>query len=168
MYELRSSIMKKTFEKVIVHVGLGKKRTTAHFDDKVLPEIMKELSMLTGQKPAVRTAKKSIANFKTRTGDVIGLQATLRGERMEGFLSKLIHVVFPRLKDFRGIDVKNVDHGGNLNIGLRDQFVFPEINMDKSNVQFGLQITVVPKNHEREEAIEAYRSVGMPLKKEDE
>jgi len=156
------------FEKIVVHAGVGKKRTMSQFDDKVLPEIMKEFALITGQKPSVRTAKKSIANFKTRTGDVIGLQATLRGARMEGFLSKLVHVVFPRIKDFRGINLKNIDEHGNLNVGFRDQFVFPEIDMDKSHVQFGMQITIVPQERNREAAIALYRSENVPLVKEEE
>lgn len=155
----------ENLEKIVVNVGLGKMRNLTQFEEKLLPEVIKEISVITGQKPAVRRAKKSIAGFKTRTGDIIGLQTTLRGKRMKDFLARLINIVFPRVKDFRGIDLKNIDGGGNLNVGFKEQSAFPEINIEASKVNFGLQVTVVPKLRKREKAIELYRSLGLPLKK---
>jgi large subunit ribosomal protein L5 len=150
--------------KLVVNSGVGKLRNQAQFDDKILPEIEKELAMITGQKPAERKAKKSISTFKIREGEVVGLQVTLRKARMNDFLSKVVNVVLPRVKDFRGLELSNVDHDGNLNFGFREQMVFPEINPEKSHVAFGIQVTVVPKEKDREAAIALYRSLGVPLK----
>lgn len=155
----------KDIEKIVVNVGLGKLRNQGNFDDKVLPEVMKELALVTSQKSAMRPAKKSIAGFKTRTGDPVGLQVTLRGRRMADFLTRFINIVLPRVKDFKGIDLRQIDQNGNLNIGLREQFVFPEIQADQSKVNFGLQITIVPKPEYREKAVALYRELGIPLKK---
>ena len=118
-------------EKIVVNAGIGKLKNQANFEEKVLPEIMKEIASITGQKPATRKAKKSIAGFNSREGDVIGLQVTLRRSRMDDFIKKLVTVIFPRVKDFRGLDMKNIDTHGNLNVGFHDQYVFPEINLDK-------------------------------------
>ena len=155
----------KLIEKVVLNIGLGRHSTQPNFKEKVLPEIMNEVAMITGQKPSPRPARKAIAGFKTRIGDVIGLQATLRGKRMNDFLSRLVGAVLPRVKDFRGINLKNVDHGGNLNVGFKEQYSFPEIKIEESRVNFGVQITVVPKTKNREKAIDLYRSLGVPLKK---
>lgn len=151
--------------KIVVNVGLGKLRNQASFEEKILPEVVKETAVITGQKPALRAAKKSIAGFKTRQGDTIGLQMTLRGKRMEDFFARLVNFVLPRVKDFRGIDLSNVDHDGNLNVGFKEQFIFPEIVPEKSKVNFGLQVTIVTDLKNREKAIDFYRSAGVPLKK---
>lgn len=156
---------KRPLEKIVVNVGVGKQRgQNMQFDEKVLPEIMAELALITGQRPSPRQAKKAIAGFKTRTGDIIGLQVTLRGKRMQDFFTRIIRMVLPRVKDFRGLDPKNVDHSGNLNIGFREQYVFPEINIEKSKVHFGLQVTIVPADKNRAKAIAFYKSAGVPLR----
>lgn len=155
-------------EKVVVNTGMGRMSQQASFKDKLLPEILKELGIITGQKPAVRSAKKSIAGFKLREGQVIGAQVTLRGKRMNDFLERMIKIVLPRLRDFKGISLKNVDQKGNLNIGFRDQVVFPEIHQDTSTVDFGLQVTVVTKAKTRDHAIVLYRKFGVPFKKDEE
>lgn len=155
----------ESLEKIVVSIGVGKLRNQTQFEEKILPEIMKELALITGQKPAVRQAKKSIAGFKTREGDIVGLQITLRGRRMNDFLNRLVHVVFPRVKDFKGINLKNIDGIGNLNVGFREQFVFPEVSAETSKVNFGLQATFVPNIKKRSQAIELYRRLGLPLKK---
>lgn len=154
----------KFLEKIVISVGIGKLAQRAHFKDKILPEIMGNIAEITGQRGAVRQAKKSISNFKTRAGDPVGIQVTLRGKRMENFFQKLIHVVFPRVKDFRGINPKSIDEMGNLNVGFREQYVFPEINIDRSNISFGLQVTIVPIDKERKSAIDFYTSSKVPLK----
>ena len=158
--------IKDNLEKVVVNVGVGKKAVSqSGFDSKILPEIIKELSQLTGQKPATRAATKSIAGFKLRQGMVVGLKVTLRGKRMIDFVERLNKIVLPRLRDFRGLELKNVDQGGGLSIGLQDHLVFPEINPETSKVNFGLQVTLVPKVKDRESAIDFYRQIGVPLKK---
>ncbi len=155
----------EALEKIVVSVGVGKMRMIPHFEDKIFPEIMKELAEITGQRPALRKAKKAISNFKTRVGDTIGFQITLRGRKMEDFFARLITLVFPRVKDFRGVDPKNIDAHGNLNVGFKEQYVFPEIVVEHSNVNFGVQITCVPKIQKRDSAIDFYRAAGVPLKK---
>jgi large subunit ribosomal protein L5 len=153
-------------EKIVVNTGVGRMSQQSGFEDKVLPEIIKELSEITGQKPVVCRTKKSIAGFKVREGQIVGLKTTLRRRRMHDFLKRLINMVFPRLRDFRGISLKNVDGNGNLNIGLKEQFVFSEISQDSSKIDFGLEISIVSDVKEKEKAIEFYRSLGIPLKKE--
>ncbi len=161
--------LRENLEKAVINVGVGRMATTnPNFESKVMPELIKELSLITGQKPAHTAAKQSIAGFKLRKGMIVGFKTTLRGKKMVDFVERLNKVVFPRLRDFRGIDLKNVDGGGNLSIGIRDQIVFPEINPETSKINFGLQVTLVPKRvKSRKEAIEFYRKAGVPLKKEN-
>ncbi len=152
-------------EKIVVNVGVGKLRAQSQFDEKVLPEVIKELTSITGQAPAVRKAKKSIAGFKTREGDTIGLQVTLRRARMADFFTKVIATALPRVKDFRGIEQGTMDEKGNLNIGFREHVVFPEIIPEKSKINFGMQVTIVPRVRGKEKARALYQSLGVPLKK---
>ncbi|HEY4499752.1 MAG TPA: 50S ribosomal protein L5 [Candidatus Paceibacterota bacterium] len=155
------------FEKAVVNIGVGRLSSQPNFEDKVLPEIQKELSTITGQKPSPRLAAKSIAGFKLRAGTVVGLKVTLRGERMVSFLNRLVRITLPRVRDFRGIDLKSVDKNGNLTIGIKEQVVFPEIVPETSRVNFGMEITVVPKVvKSREQVIATYRAIGIPFKKE--
>lgn len=161
--------IKEKLEKVVVNAGVGKMATTiSGFESKVLPELIKELSLITGQKPALRMAKKSIAGFKLREGMTSGLKVTLRGKKMTDFLNRLNQVVMPRLRDFRGINLKNIDSNGNLSIGLREQVVFPEIDPETSKTSFGLQITLVPKDKYLKDAPSLYRDLGVPLEKTKE
>lgn len=159
-----TALIRNHIDRIVVNIGVGRLRKNAHFDSKILPEIVQELSLITGQKPSPRPAKKSIAGFRTREGDVVGLKVTLRGKRMIDFFIRLMQIVLPRVRDFRGIPQKSVDMVGGLHIGIKDKAVFPEIDMDSSNVSFGLQATIVPKVHDREQAIDFYKSVGVPLK----
>lgn len=156
----------KKIEKVVVNAGIGRISTLPNFQDKVLPELIKDFALLTGQKPATRPAKQSISGFKIREGAIVGLKATLRGKRMAEFLEKLSRVVLPRIRDFRGLDPKRVDEGGNLSIGIKENVVFPEISPEASKVNFGVEVTIVPKRvKSREEAISLYRDLGIPIKK---
>ena len=165
-FGFRNSLMVPRIEKVVVNVGVGRLSQQANFSDKILPEAMNTLSIITGQKPQKAAAKKSIASFKIREGQTIGLKVTLRGARMYDFLDRLVKVIFPRVRDFRGIDLKNIDQGGNLSVGLKEHLVFPEISPETSRVDFGLQIVIVSSAKKREEAIELYRLLGIPLKKQ--
>ena len=151
--------------KIVVNLGVGRMSQQQGFQDKILPELIKDFAAITGQKPKTAAAKKSIAGFKIRQGQIVGLVATLRGARMNDFLDKLIKVVFPRVRDFRGIDLKNVDKNGNLSVGFKEHVVFPEISPEDSRYDFGLEITIVPTVKNREQAVEMYRFVGIPLKK---
>ncbi|HOB90084.1 MAG TPA: 50S ribosomal protein L5 [Candidatus Colwellbacteria bacterium] len=153
-------------EKIIVSAGVGKLRLASpQFEEKALPEIMKEFAAITGQKPAITKAKKSIAGFKVRQGEVVGLKAVLRGKRMNDFLSRVVNVVLPRVRDFRGLSPKSIDQNGNLSFGFRDQLVFPEINPETSRVNFGIEVTLVSRLKNKEKAIDFYRSQGIPLAK---
>jgi len=156
---------KKVIEKIVINVGIGRLSQQPNFEDKVLPELIKEMALITGQKPAITKAKKSISGFKVREGQTVGLKITLRHQRMSDFLERLIKIVFPRLRDFRGIDLKSIDSNGNLTVGLREQMVFPEINPEISKVDFGLEISIVSNAKNKEEAMAFYRSLGIPLKK---
>jgi len=162
----KPNLIKNNLEKIVVNVGVGRLRQQGQFEEKILPEIIQELSMITGQKPINRPAKKAIATFKTRLGDIVGLKVTLRGKRMFDFFTRFVNVVLPRVKDFRGLNLKSVDAAGNLSVGIEDQLVFPEIDADKTRVDFGLEVTVVPVIKNREKAVALYRELGVPLKKE--
>ncbi len=153
-------------EKIVVNVGVGRASQQPNFEDKVLKQITQDTSLLAGQAPQVRRAKKSIAGFKVRENQIVGLKATLRKHKMVDFFNRLITIVLPRVRDFSGIDPHNIDQGGVLNLGLREQFVFPEINPEESPFTFPLEVTLVPKHKNRAKAIEAYRGMGVPLKKD--
>ncbi len=153
-----------TLQKIVVSSGLGKMRLqNAQFEDKVLPEIVKEFASIVGQTPAITRAKKSVAGFKVREGEAVGIVASLRGRRMNDFLTKLGSAVLPRVRDFKGISAKHIDRNGNISIGFKDQSVFPEINPEASKYNFGLEITLVSNIRDREEAIAFYREKGLPL-----
>lgn len=160
----KNLFFKNDLEKLVVALSFGKMRqNNQQFEEKVMPEIIKEVSLITGQRPVITKARQSIAGFKIRQGEPVGLMTTLRGRRMRDFFEKIVNVVLPRVRDFRGLPLKNIDKEGNLNIGFRDQVVFPEINPETSKVNFGLQVTVVLQKKNREEAIAFYRQKGVPL-----
>lgn len=156
-------------EKIVVNTSFGRMATSQpEFVKKVLPEIKKELAALSGQAPQERASRISIAGFKLREGTVIGLRATLRGARMKDFLSRAVNIALPRIRDFRGIPLRNVDESGNLTFGIKEHTVFPEISLEDTQVNFGLQVTLVlTESLPREEAIAFYRSLGIPLQKEE-
>jgi len=155
-----SPMQTPTVVKVVVSTGVGK----VNKDKKRLELIEDRLARITGQKAAPRAAKKAIANFKSRTGDIVGYQITLRGERAASFLEKLIHIVFPRVKDFRGIDPKSIDEMGNITIGLKEHSVFPETSDEDSKDLFGVAITIATTAKTKKEAESFLRHVGLPLK----
>jgi large subunit ribosomal protein L5 len=148
--------------KVVLNVGVGRLNKEANVHEAVT----KVLSIITGQKPQPRPARKSIASFKTREGTVIGYRVTLRGARMYGFLDRLINVVLPRTRDFRGINTSAVDAQGNLTIGLREHTVFPELAQENVKLLFGLEVTVVTTAKNKERAFLFLKSLGFPLKNE--
>lgn len=151
-------------EKIVANAGIGKLSAQPNFE-KALPQIEKDLAAITGQKFQVTRARKSIAAFKTREGQVIGLRTTLRGQKMVDFLERLVRIVLPRVHDFRGLNEAAIDEGGVLNIGFREQDVFPEINAEESTLSFSLGVNIVPKEKDRAKAIQAYKDLGFPFKK---
>jgi len=148
-------------EKVVINMSVGEAISNA----KALDAAVAELQAISGQKPVVTKAKKSIAAFKLREGMNIGAKVTLRGERMYTFLDKLFNVVLPRIRDFRGLPRKSFDGRGNYNMGLREQIVFPEINFDKVDKMRGMDIVIVTTAKNDEEATEFLTAMGLPLQK---
>ncbi len=148
--------------KVVVASGTGSgiKKNKDH--NKL---VLERLSKITGQKPATKSAKKSIASFKTRIGDPVGVMVTLRGARMYGFLDKLINVAIPRTKDFRGIDRKIVDNIGNLTMSIKEHTIFPETGDEELKDVFGMGITLVTTAKTKAEATEFFELIGIPFKK---
>jgi large subunit ribosomal protein L5 len=148
-------------EKVVVNIGLGEARE----NPKALEAATSDLMTITGQKPIQTKARKSIANFKLREGQIIGTKVTLRGERMWDFVDRLLNVALPRVRDFRGVSPK-LDGRGNYTLGLRDQLVFPEIEYDKIDKLRGLEITIVTTSKSDELARVLLQLLGMPFRKE--
>ncbi len=149
-------------EKVVINMSVG----DAIQNSKVLDTAAKELEAISGQKPVIAKAKKSIAAFKLREGMSIGAKVTLRGERMYVFLDKLFNIVLPRIRDFRGLNRKSFDGRGNYNLGLREQIVFPEINFDRVEKMRGMDIVIVTTAKNDEEATEFLTQMGLPLQKD--
>ncbi|HOR21780.1 MAG TPA: 50S ribosomal protein L5, partial [Ruminococcus sp.] len=148
-------------DKVVINVGAGEAKDNA----KVIDAIITDLSAITGQKPVICRAKKSVANFKLREGMPIGVKVTLRGERMYEFVNKLFNVAFPRVRDFRGINPDSFDGRGNYNMGLKEQLIFPEIDYDKIDKVRGMDICFVTTATTDEEARELLKLMGAPFSK---
>lgn len=152
-------------QKIVINVGTG---TLVKKDKNKNDFISDRLAKITGQKPATRGAKKSIASFKIRLGDPIGIVVTLRGNRMKSFFEKLINVALPRTKDFRGINRTTVDNIGNLTIGIKEHTIFPETADEDIKDVFGMSITVVCSAKNKKEGITFFELLGVPFKKEIE
>lgn len=150
--------------KIVVNVGAGEAAT----NKKVLDKIAEELSIITGQKPIITKARKSISAFKIRKGMPIGVKVTLRGERMHSFLEKLIKIVLPRIRDFRGLSPHMLDGQGNLSIGLAEQTLFPEVDYDKIDRVRGLEITIVTTALNNEKARKLLEILGFPFREDVE
>jgi len=147
-------------KKVIINMRVGE----ATQDAKAIDSAVNDLTIISGQKPVVTKAKKSIAAFKVRTGIPIGCMVTLRGERMYFFLDKLFNIALPRIRDFRGTSPKSFDGRGNYTLGVRDQLIFPEINYDKVDKLRGMDIVIVTSAKTDEEAFELLKLMGMPFR----
>jgi large subunit ribosomal protein L5 len=158
--ELNNPMAVPRLHKIVVNMGVGEATQNA----KILDPAVGELGQITGQKPIVTKAKKSIAAFKVREGQPIGAMVTLRGERMYEFLDRLINVVLPRVRDFRGVSTKSFDGRGNYTLGLRDQLIFPEIDYAKVDKQKGMNVTIVTTAKNDHEARALLKSFGMPFR----
>jgi large subunit ribosomal protein L5 len=148
--------------KVVVATGTG---SAVKRDKNRNDFVVGRLAKITGQKPSLRSAKKSIASFKIRTGDPVGVMVTLRGARMYSFIDKLINVAIPRTKDFRGIEQKIVDNIGNLTMSIKEHTIFPEAGDEELKDVFGLAITLVTTAKTKKEALEFFKLIGIPFKK---
>ena len=147
-------------EKIIVSTGIGSIK-----DKKKIELILDRLTQITGQRPSPRAAKKSIASFKLREGDIVGYQVTLRGRQMRDFLDKLIHIALPRTRDFRGIPITAIDEMGNITIGIKEHTIFPETSDEELKDIFGMAITIVTTATGKNEAESFLRALGIPLQK---
>lgn len=148
-------------EKVVINIGVG----DATGNSKLIEESVKELTAISGQKPVITKAKKSIATFKLREGMAIGCKVTLRGERMYQFLDKLISIALPRVRDFQGVSKTAFDGRGNYTLGVKEQLIFPEINYDNVNKVRGMDIIIVTSATKDQEALALLTQLGMPFKK---
>ena len=160
-YGFKNLMRVPRIQKIVVNMGVS----LAKEDIKILDDAVSELSQITGQRPIVTKAKKSVSNFKLRKGMPIGCKVTLRGIRMYEFLDRLINIALPRIRDFRGIDTKGFDQNGNYNLGIREQIIFPEININKVTKVKGMNVTIVVNTKNKEEAKSLLREFGMPFKK---
>ncbi|MCZ0755246.1 50S ribosomal protein L5 [Anoxybacillus sp. J5B_2022] len=160
-FNYKSVMQVPKIEKIVINMGVGDAVQNA----KALDSAVEELALISGQKPVVTRAKKSIAGFRLREGMPIGAKVTLRGERMYEFLDKLISVSLPRVRDFRGVSKKAFDGRGNYTLGIKEQLIFPEIDYDKVNKVRGMDIVIVTTAKTDEEARELLTLLGMPFQK---
>ena len=160
-FSLSNPMQAPRVEKIVVNIGLGEALDNA----KALDSAVVDLMTITGQRPVITRARKSIANFKLRAGQAVGAKVTLRGERMWSFLDRLMNVALPRVRDFRGLRTGGFDGRGNLTLGLREQLVFPEIEYDKIDKLRGMEITVVTSAKDDERGRRLLSLLGMPFRK---
>ena len=160
-FKIKNPMAVPKIEKVVINMGLGEAISNA----KILDAAVDELGQITGQKAVVTKAKKSIASFKLREGQSIGAMVTLRGEKMYEFLDRLISTALPRVRDFRGVPTRSFDGRGNYTLGIRDHFIFPEIDITKVDKSKGMNITIVTNAKNDEQARYLLRELGMPFGK---
>jgi large subunit ribosomal protein L5 len=162
-FNYKSVMQVPKLEKIVVNMGVG----AAVADSKVLDEAVKELESITGQKASIRIARKSISNFKLREGMKIGAKVTLRNERMYELLDRIINIALPRVRDFRGLSDKSFDGRGNYTIGVKEQIIFPEIDIEKISRIMGMDITLVTTAKTDNEAYELLKAFGVPFIKKE-
>ncbi|MGB8581937.1 MAG: 50S ribosomal protein L5 [Candidatus Sulfotelmatobacter sp.] len=158
--ELKNSMAVPRLNKIVVNMGMGE----ATQNSKILDPAVNELGQITGQKPIVTKAKKSIAAFKVREGQAIGTMVTLRGDRMYEFLDRLLNIVLPRVRDFKGVSTKSFDGRGNYTLGLHDQLIFPEISYEKVDKLKGMNVTIVTTAANDNQARSLLKHLGMPFR----
>ncbi len=162
-FSYKNSMQVPRLEKIAINCGVGE----ATQDQKILETVVRELTVITGQKPAITRAKKAISNFKLREKIAIGCKVTLRSGKMYEFMDRLISLAIPRVRDFRGVPDKSFDGRGNYTLGLKEQIIFPEIDVDKIERVFGMDITFVTTARTDEEAYELLKGFGMPFRKRE-
>lgn len=157
---LKNALALPRLEKIVLSTGVGKIK-----DQKRLDFIAERLGRITGQKAAPRGAKKSVASFKSRQGDIVGYAVTLRGKRMWSFLNKLLNIAIPRIRDFRGFPMSSIDERGSLTLGFREHTIFPETADEELKDVFGFAITLVTKARNKQDALALFHAIGFPFKK---
>ena len=162
----RNTMAVPKIEKVVINIGFGKLLALKTSDEqkKNIDNILNDLNLIAGQRPAKAQAKKSISGFKIRKGVPVGAKVTLRKQKMYDFLERLIYIVLPRTRDFRGIEKKAIDKGGNLTIGIREHIVFPEISPEKTKLNLGFEVTIVTTAKNKKEGLELLKILGFPIK----
>jgi len=159
-FNFKNKLQVPCLEKIVINMGVGQ----AASDSKIIEEPMKELALITGQKPIITRAKKAISNFKLKKGMPVGLKVTLRGARMYEFFDRFINVALPRIRDFRGISSNSFDKNGNYSIGLNEQTIFPEIDIDKVQRNQGMDVTICTTAKSKEDAYKLLKLFGMPFR----
>jgi large subunit ribosomal protein L5 len=159
--ELNNNLAVPRLEKIVINVGIGK---LLQQDPKNLEKFKEDFKKITGQQPRLARTKKSIAGFKVREGQIVGLMATLRGKRMHDFLDKLVNVALPRSRDFRGVSRKGFDGRGNYSLGLKEHVVFPEMAQEESGTSFGVEITIATTAGNDEKAYKLLKKLGFPFR----
>jgi large subunit ribosomal protein L5 len=162
-FDLKNVMEVPRIQKVVVNIGMGE----AMDNPKAMEAAVSDLTTITGQKPVMTKARKSIANFKLREGRLIGTKVTLRGERMWSFLDRLMNTALPRVRDFRGVSGNAFDGRGNYTLGLRDQLIFPEIEYDKIDKLRGMEVTIVTTAKNDDQARTMLQLLGMPFSKKE-
>lgn len=162
----KNSLAVPNVKKVTVNTGFGKmiNGKSGKDRDRTINTILNDLSMICGQNAVKTYAKKSIASFSIREGVSVGAKVTLRGQKMYDFLERLIHIALPRSRDFKGINMKSIDEGGNLTIGVKEHLYFPEVSPEKAKLIFGLEIIVTTNTKNKEEGLELLKLLGFPIK----
>jgi large subunit ribosomal protein L5 len=148
-------------KKVVINTGIGRFRD----NPKAIEDVEHSLALIAGQKPVYTLAKKAIASFKTRQGMKVGLKVTLRGQRMYDFLDRLVSFTLPRSRDFRGLEMTNIDHKGDFTIGIKEHIIFPEISHEEVKTIFSLQVCISTNAKSKEEGLKLFRLMGFPIKK---
>jgi len=161
-FKIKNVFAVPKLEKIVINMGI----TDQQNREKAIDNVVEQFKVITGMKPNITRAKKSIATFKTRAGDPLGVMVTLRGEYMWEFLDKLVSLALPRVKDFQGVSRTAFDQQGNYNLGIEEQIVFPEINYDNIETVRGLQITIVTTTKDNQQAFRFLELMGMPFAKE--
>jgi large subunit ribosomal protein L5 len=162
-FDLKNIMQVPHIEKVVVNIGMGE----AMDNPKALESAVSDLTIITGQRPVMTKARKSIANFKLREGRLIGTKVTLRGDRMWAFLDRLLSTALPRVRDFRGVSANAFDGRGNYTLGLRDQLIFPEIEYDKIDKLRGMEVTIVTTAKNDDQARVLLQMLGMPFSRKE-
>jgi large subunit ribosomal protein L5 len=160
-FSLKNLMTVPRLKKVVINAGFGRYNK----DKEYIENVEKALAAISGQKPVLTKAKKSISGFKLREGMIVGAMVTLRKKRMYDFVEKLVHVTFPRVRDFRGINKNSVDQSGNLTVGIKEHTAFSEIGSEDTDNIFGLEVTLVTNCKNREEGFELFKQLGFPFKK---
>jgi large subunit ribosomal protein L5 len=162
-FDFKNIMQVPRIEKVVINIGMGE----AMDNPKALEAAVSDLTIITGQKPVMNKAKKSIANFKLREGRLIGTKVTLRGDRMWAFLDRLLNTALPRVRDFRGVSANAFDGRGNYTLGIHDQLIFPEIEYDKIDKLRGMEVTIVTTANNDDQARVMLKLLGMPFSKKE-